>query len=322
MQTMRRALKPEVFSTLQTQGFCVVDNFFGAERCAALLSEVRDLSQHGLLTPNTSHFVKPSSPPSPNSTYVLPKSNIFEMELFDQIRPLVPHFREVDEDDSLMHALSAGLPLSLESRYLKMQHNTGDGGCFPMHTDSARGIDQRQVSAIVYLNQAWEPSHGGQLQLFPFPWEPLLIEPLMDRLVLMSSPHMVHRVLPSFKDRYCFTIWFSGSLQAEAETATASCTTRSVGGGEIDWGGGRSWAQILKAAPHITKLIYQDQWVQSIISSHPDTPERQMQLDTFHEEVAVIERALGSATVKALQQSLPFPRTQASRVPDTNWITY
>jgi Rps23 Pro-64 3,4-dihydroxylase Tpa1-like proline 4-hydroxylase len=50
-----------------------------------------------------------------------------------------------------------------------------------------------QVTAIFYLNQHWKPSHGGQLQLYPFPAPPVDIQPLQDRLVLFASTRMLHR---------------------------------------------------------------------------------------------------------------------------------
>ena len=62
-----------------------------------------------------------------------------------------------------------------------------------MHYDSDEQVDGRRVTAIFYLNSDWRPSHGGQLQLFPFPDDPVAIEPIADRLVLFSSCRMLHR---------------------------------------------------------------------------------------------------------------------------------
>lgn len=71
----------------------------------------------------------------------------------------------------------------------------GNGGCFPLHYDSDEQVDGRRVTAIFYLNTEWQPSHGGQLQLFPFPDSPVEIAPIADRLVLFSSCRMLHRYL-------------------------------------------------------------------------------------------------------------------------------
>ena len=69
----------------------------------------------------------------------------------------------------------------------------GGGGCFPLHYDSDEQVDGRRVTAIFYLNSGWQASHGGHLQLFPFPDPPVQVEPLADRLVLFSSCRMLHR---------------------------------------------------------------------------------------------------------------------------------
>lgn len=69
----------------------------------------------------------------------------------------------------------------------------GGGGCFPMHFDSDEQLDGRRVTAIFYLNDNWQPHHGGQLRLYPFPAPPVDIPPLGDRLVLFSSTRMLHR---------------------------------------------------------------------------------------------------------------------------------
>ncbi len=76
----------------------------------------------------------------------------------------------------------------------------GNGGCFPLHYDSDEQVDGRRVTAIFYLNTDWQPSHGGQLQLFPFPDSPVEIAPIADRLVLFSSCRMLHRYLCNDSD--------------------------------------------------------------------------------------------------------------------------
>ena len=55
----------------------------------------------------------------------------------------------------------------------RTQFNEGGGGCFPMHFDSDRTLDTRQLTAIFYLNEHWDAAHGGALRLFPFPHPPV-----------------------------------------------------------------------------------------------------------------------------------------------------
>lgn len=57
-----------------------------------------------------------------------------------------------------------------------------------MHFDTYTGHDQRQVTAIVYLNPGWSPAAGGELKLYPFLEAPVNIAPIMNRLVRPHSP--------------------------------------------------------------------------------------------------------------------------------------
>ena len=61
------------------------------------------------------------------------------MELvYQNVRELVPCFDQLYNDATLPTLLSAYMPcLSLNLRHpsIKLQHNTGDGGCFPLHFD-------------------------------------------------------------------------------------------------------------------------------------------------------------------------------------------
>ena len=52
-----------------------------------------------------------------------------------------------------------------------------------MHFDTYLGQDLRRVTAIVYLNSAWQPSDGGQLRICPWPHAQADIEPVMNRVV-------------------------------------------------------------------------------------------------------------------------------------------
>ncbi|KAK3263650.1 hypothetical protein CYMTET_27559 [Cymbomonas tetramitiformis] len=166
--------------------------------------------QTNLMTLNATHFVKEGS------LQLLEKERIWEMDpqsnpAWPEIQSTAPSFSALSYDDHLTRALDANLRgMRFTSQALKLQLNEGRGGSFPLHFDSDRELDGRQVTAIVYLNDGWTAEAGGQLRLYPFPEPPVTIEPLFDRLVLFSSPNMLHRVLPSATRRLCFTVWLSG----------------------------------------------------------------------------------------------------------------
>ena len=70
---------------------------------------------------------------------------------------------------------------------------TGDGSCFPLHYDSDESVDSRRITAILYLNPDWQSGDGGELKLYPWPHEPVTVEPLNNRLLLFSTCRMLHR---------------------------------------------------------------------------------------------------------------------------------
>ena len=91
------------------------------------------------------------------------------------------------------------------------------------------------------------------------------IPPLNDRLVLFSSQHLAHRVLPSSAERCCFTIWLSaggrpqldgGGGGAEREAARRALARPEPpserGCGEVLGEGAR--LALLQAAPPLTDL--------------------------------------------------------------------
>ena len=75
--------------------------------------------------------------------------------------------------------------------------SAGDGSCFPLHYDSDETVDNRRITAILYLNPDWQQGDGGELKLYPWPHEPVTVEPLHNRLLLFSTCRMLHRSTPS-----------------------------------------------------------------------------------------------------------------------------
>ena len=94
---------------------------------------------------------------------------------------------------------------------LKLQYNSGDGGCFPYHYDNPAPPNKRILTVLVYLNPDWEQGDGGEVMLLPFLGKPEIIPPKFNRTVIFRSDTVLHRVLPSHKPRCCFTLWLDGA---------------------------------------------------------------------------------------------------------------
>ncbi|PSC70828.1 coiled-coil domain-containing 94-like protein isoform A [Micractinium conductrix] len=301
-------------------GSSMVDNVLGEPASAALRAEVAAL--RGSMHKNCTHLV------AGGATGLLEKEHVWEAELMlAATQALAPLAAQLQNDATLRVMLSVlMLELSLQSQAIKLQWNAGGGwggpfaekegeghgGCFPMHFDTDSSLDTRRVTTIWYLNPGWRPGDGGELRVYPFPQSPVDIAPLNDRMVLFSSQRMLHRVLPSQAERYCFTIWLSEGGARRPGGAPASGSD----GGGLGGGGGavqRQRAELRRALAtdqplgteeawhlarhpelfkHAVKWLFRAEWERSLRESHPAGPALEQALAQFRREIGVMERAL------------------------------
>ncbi|KAJ3026376.1 UNVERIFIED_CONTAM: hypothetical protein HDU68_005744 [Siphonaria sp. JEL0065] len=266
---------------LSSHGYSIIDNALPTETALSLRDELvaSAMTQPKLLTPNSTISLNPKT----NTRQLVAKHNIAEFDLaFDKVAHALPTLSRFAKDPSLLAAINNSSPaLNLKHQTVKAQINFGNGGCFPMHYDTDAKLDQRKVTAIVYLNEQYQKGDGGELRVYPFPMTGSVdVEPLFNRVVLFSSAWCLHRVLPSVVDRLCFTIWISGAKPEESLVVTEEKVNRQD---FLLWKENR---QLL------TKLVYADEWIQSIQDSHPDTPERDLLVDTHIRDCLAIDRRL------------------------------
>jgi SM-20-related protein len=81
------------------------------------------------------------------------------------------------------------------------------GAGYARHVDQLQGRDERVVSFIVYLNDAWQADAGGELRVFDHD-EARDIEPIAGRLVYFLAAGREHAVLPTRQGRLSITGWF------------------------------------------------------------------------------------------------------------------
>lgn len=85
------------------------------------------------------------------------------------------------------------------------------GGVYHKHLDQFKGQHERQVSAILYLNQDWQAEDGGELRLYlggTADQSFLDISPIGGRMILFLSGKFFHEVLPATRERISLTGWF------------------------------------------------------------------------------------------------------------------
>lgn len=89
------------------------------------------------------------------------------------------------------------------------------GGYYKPHLDCHQQTRSRILSAIVYLDEGWVESDGGQLRLYTDsvsgvkgPWIDIFPEP--GKLVIFVSAEFWHEVRKSSRFRHSLTGWFRG----------------------------------------------------------------------------------------------------------------
>lgn len=283
-QRLQEAITPAVVGALQTTGYAVVDGVFGTNLSVQLCKEIKALQQHMHL--NCTHLVQGSR------TSYLEKRSVHEADLLEpETVAATPVFAELQSDTGLRTMLSILMPhLRLSSQAIKLQYNAGGGGCFPIHFDSDERVDARWVTCILYLNRNWSKGDGGELRLYNFAERPVDIEPIDGRMLLFSSCRMLHRVLPSEAERYCFTIWLSQSRGGAAPpNSLASILQRTRSQGEVDCNQLLQEPEVRKC---VAKVAHEEEWVESLYESHPDSPERSAVVASFRQEVAFYRKEL------------------------------
>lgn len=109
--------------------------------------------------------------------------------------------------ESLREALNRGLFLGLED-FESHFALYPPGAFYRRHVDRFRDDDRRTVSAVIYLNQEWEPEQGGQLRMFLAQDVEHDVLPVGGCLVVFLSGELPHEVLPATRDRLSVTGWF------------------------------------------------------------------------------------------------------------------
>ncbi len=84
------------------------------------------------------------------------------------------------------------------------------GGFYQAHLDRFSNDDARTLSMVLYLNEDWKDSDGGELRIYPKDQNlsPIQITPLGGRLICFWSAEILHEVLPAKHPRFSFAGWW------------------------------------------------------------------------------------------------------------------
>lgn len=115
--------------------------------------------------------------------------------------------RYLDIMEGLRQALNQGLYLGLEDFECHFALYP-QGAFYRRHLDRFRDDDRRAVSAVLYLNEDWQPEDGGQLRMFLADGVEHDVQPEAGTLVVFLSGDIPHEVLPAGRERLSLTGWF------------------------------------------------------------------------------------------------------------------
>ena len=113
----------------------------------------------------------------------------------------------LDVMDHLRQALNRHLFLGLEEYECHFALYP-PGAFYKQHLDRFLDDDRRMVTAVLYLNQDWQPAQGGQLRMVLPGGSEHDVFPTAGCLVVFMSDAIPHEVLPATRDRLSLTGWF------------------------------------------------------------------------------------------------------------------
>lgn len=304
----------ELGERLLTDGFCVVRDAFPPRYLRQLRDEMRAMHDRGLLYPNSTHILTGGGAQGAQ-TLLLEKHHILETELADASDVKSTHtpcLRDFYDSQVVFGPLQCALPdwLGLVGHMCKLQYNEGSGACFPMHFDSY-GHDGKCVTAVLYLNEDWQDGDGGEIVLYPFPKERVVLQPRFGELVLFSSQQMLHRVLPASASRFALTTWVYCDPQVSNSPDNSKARSEYYQSNEQV-----SESEFLKMMKkvlqspfrrHLARLLCDEEWQQSLRESHNQTAEFEEYMNTQKREIRLIqdacERMLSNFRSSALKHS-------------------
>jgi Rps23 Pro-64 3,4-dihydroxylase Tpa1-like proline 4-hydroxylase len=272
----------EFCDALQREGYVVVDNFMGGDLADALRAELLGLNEAGLLSPNTTQFGK--------RTFAKP--HVYEADLHrPELRALfptqLPHFAAWCDESAAEFAVTLRdtlpqlrLCVGDSARAVKLQLNTGHGGCFPWHYDNPGPPNKRAVTLLVYLNPRWRPGDGGELVLNPFLEKPVTVAPFHDRGVFFLSDRVVHRVLPNHAERLMMTTWFDGGAVNAQNEVTLSLPPAALADVPATARGLRQTG----CQRAVSRAVYAEEYEQSLVECMSDVDDGLQALVAAHRQ--------------------------------------
>ena len=296
----RAMVTAETTAALISQGFAVTNLLeAGGPRMAGVLERLRDdidlLHERGATHENATHLKGAES----EAAHLVAKHGVYEAEASGvRVRELAPFLHQFARGAHALnthaavhapalHLLPRGVSAKVQRTAAPSANAPAQGHHFPLHFDSAEGVDSRTVTCLVYLSDSDKSVQGGELVLFPFPQqeEPVTISPSIGTAVLFSSRRMLHATQPIRAGvRRLLTFW----LWARESNHSVPRSPPPPPPNDIE--ATKAFLTHPALYRHMLKLHFGDRWRSSLSTAHADAGAL---LEMHDREVAMLDRVLG-----------------------------
>jgi SM-20-related protein len=188
----------DICVALVNQGYCVLDAAVPAARLRALQQEQASLTAAELLAAGIGREQQHQQDRQVRGDHI---------HWLDRQRPAAADY--LDFAESLRQGINRRLFLGLfdyECHYARYE----PGAFYARHVDAFAGRRNRVLSTVLYLNEDWHESDGGELVLYDdrSDGELLRLLPQSNRMVLFLSERFPYEVLAARRSRCSIAGWY------------------------------------------------------------------------------------------------------------------
>jgi SM-20-related protein len=192
---LNKEILPDLLNDLAQKGWTATQALFSQADCQALAQQCQNLFESGEMT--KASIGRGATKTIQNE---IRGDNIYWLDN----HPVLPSL------DILRQHLNEFFYLGLKRLEIHFAFYPPGAG-YDKHVDNHQGLNHRKITFVLYLNENWQKSDGGELALFsPEDDNKLLekIEPTMGTLILFRSDLFPHEVQKSNSNRLSLTGWF------------------------------------------------------------------------------------------------------------------
>ena len=210
-----------------------------------------------------------------------------------------------------------------ENRTVKLQINTC--GAFPYHFDNPGGARQnRKLTCILYLNEAYEDKCGGEIVLVPFMGPFVTIRPIFNRLVVFQSETVLHRVNKAVnfpgKGRACLTVWLDGDDSDDDDEKKRKASNKNIRSDLVQLlsSPSKDLISYIRQTPDAQRFLsrwaYRDEYEISLLESHEPGKGLEHMLEAHEDAIKRMRKIQDSDLQRVLERVREMRREEEMEI--------